>query len=70
MPGVDGGGHCDALGAGADGVGGVFDVRAGYDGGGGGGVGLVEEEGGADAEEGVRACGMLALLAGKKKKAA
>ena len=50
--------HGDALGAGADGVGCVFyvctgdDVRCGW----GGGIRGVEEERGADAEEGVRAC--------------
>lgn len=50
---VDGGAEGDALGAGADGIGGVFYVGACYEGCGGwcGGLGGVQEEGCADAEE-------------------
>lgn len=48
--------HGDALGARADGVGGVFNIGAGYEGRRGGGGRGVQEEGGADAEEGVWAC--------------
>lgn len=63
---MHGGAHCDALGAGSDGIGGILDVcacdyvRGGVCcccGGGGGRDGGVEEEGGADAEEGVWAFG-------------